>query len=583
MTRGQILPFSEARRRKASNPESRWRAIADEFAGDVFPALHPSFRIKPGDTIFTIGSCFARNIERHLLAAGCTVPMLDFHMPASEWSGGVHGAMNRFHPPAFRQCLEWTAAIHDRDGRVDWADCQRLAFDWGDGRFFDMDMAATEPVSLERLIERRQHIYDIFSQVFSADCLMMTPGLIEAWRDRSTGLYLHEPPIQKAMLADRDRWEFEILSYEQCLADMLAAIDIVRTRNPDIKVMVTTSPVPLSATFSGQDIRVANTYSKSVLRAVCGAVTFQRPVVDYFPSFESATLSFPEHLWERDRIHVTSGFIGKIIRHMLDQYLEGGAEAALDYQAGLSAIMNSDFTASEAAARAVLKAQPGHVEGRALLAEALIRQGRSAEALDDLQALVEAYPERPELRISLARGLSRAGGRARATETISHIEAALQLPSASLASFRAVADVVRKLAPPETAERIMRQAVAFFPLQVEAYTLLSDVLIDQGRADEAIELLRKASTLRRARADLRVRLAGLLADARQTQECRDILAGVLATEPRNAGALALLAKIDAPPPAPEPEPSALDGVKARASWARILRPWATAPGVPPAK
>jgi hypothetical protein len=47
----------------------------------------------------------------------------------------------------------------------------------------------------------------------------------------------------------------------------------------------TVSPVPLYLTFSGEDIIVANTYSKSVLRAACDAVENSREHVDYFPSY----------------------------------------------------------------------------------------------------------------------------------------------------------------------------------------------------------------------------------------------------------------------------------------------------------
>ena len=175
MTRGRVIPYSEARVLKAGNPQARWTAVAHDFAGDVWPVVRPSFKLQAGETIFTIGSCFARNIEHHLAALGCRVPMLKFSLPPEEWNGGANGAMNKFHPPAFRQCLEWTARVYDRDGVVTWDDCRDLTFPWPDGRVFDMDMGITAPVSRERCIERRQHIFDIFSTVFQADCLMMTP------------------------------------------------------------------------------------------------------------------------------------------------------------------------------------------------------------------------------------------------------------------------------------------------------------------------------------------------------------------------------------------------------------------------
>src|SRR5665213_1423923 len=156
-----VIPYRQARKlAKASAAPRGWREIAGSFAGEVWPEFEPSFRILPGQVIFTMGSCFARNIESHLAMFGCRVPMMDFDLPPSEWSGGVHGAMNRFHPPAFRQTLEWTAAIYDRDGIVAWEDCEPLAFPCADGGYFDLDMGATAPVTRERFLERRQHVYE---------------------------------------------------------------------------------------------------------------------------------------------------------------------------------------------------------------------------------------------------------------------------------------------------------------------------------------------------------------------------------------------------------------------------------------
>jgi hypothetical protein len=186
---GWILDWPEARGRKAGNRRARWDSIVDEFGAEVWPELSPSFRIRPGETVFTIGSCFARNIEAHLKALGCEVPMLSLSFPTNEVGGQPHSVMNRFHPPAFRQCLEWTARIFDRDGVVGWDDCAPMAIRCTKApaeTFFDLDMGYALPATRERFIERRQHIYDIFSTVFSAACMMMTPGFVEAFKDRTS-------------------------------------------------------------------------------------------------------------------------------------------------------------------------------------------------------------------------------------------------------------------------------------------------------------------------------------------------------------------------------------------------------------
>ena len=546
MKRGQVFSYEQARKNKRRSAEARWANIAGGFSGDVWPQIQPSFRIGPGETVFTIGSCFARNIEHFLVDAGCRVPMQELCLPSEEWHGGANSAMNKFHPPAFRQCLGWTADIFDRDGRVGWGDCEALAFDAGEGLFFDMDMAATPPVTRERFLERRQHIYEVFSTVFSADCLMITPGLIEAWMDRATGLYIHEAPTLKAMAVLKDRWEFEILSYEQCLADLLAAIDIVRARNPAVKVLITTSPVPLAATFSGKDIRIANTHSKSVLRAVCGAAALQRPMVDYFPSYEAAMLSPPEEVWNPDRLHVAGGFVGKIVAYMLDHYLEGGEEAARGLQRARTFLYDARYPEAEAAARAVLEARPDDVEAGVVLAEALIRLFRLPEAETELRRWIALHPDRADLRIAVARAIFR-GDPGRGPEAVTEIEAAVDLPSMGLSEFRSIGELVRRHATPEAARRLNRMPVDRYPLHVEGYGALVNVLIDQGRSGEAIELLRKASDLRRMPAAMKLQLAELLIGAGETAEAQGVVGQVLKLEPANAEALQLRQRLQGAP------------------------------------
>ena len=543
MNRGLVLTLKEARRRKAGNRHARWRTIADQFAAEVWPDISPTFKVNSGDTVFTIGSCFARNIENHLASLGCRVPMMGFQLPASEWDGPPRSAMNRYHPPAFRQCLEWTATIHDRDGQVTWDDCEPMALEVGDGRLFDLDMAATQPVSRERFLARRTHIYEVFSTVFTAECLMMTPGLTEAWRDRTTGLYLYDAPHLKAMLALPDRWEFEILSYEQCFQDLAASIDLVRARNPQVKILITTSPVPLAVTFSGRDIRTANAYSKSVLRACCDAVAMQRPLVDYFPSYESVTQSFPAGVWKADRQHVSQGFIGKIVTHMLDHYLDGVDAAARSHQRAVTLLWSLGFAEAEAAARDALAVRPDHAEARAVLTEALLQQGRWAEAEAEVGPLSAGDPERADLRVKLARAVGR-NGDGDMVRAVELLDQAALLSSFTLADFRSAEALLRR-APPEAAERLARRAVELFPLHVEAYPALVEALQRQGRKADALVALQRVTALSKPPAEMHAQLARLLADAGRTEEASAAARAALAYEPANRTATRVMAELNA--------------------------------------
>src|SRR5205807_3173514 len=66
------------------NPQARWDAAPGErnwensarkrFADPIFlTGVRPSFTIDPSDSVFCIGSCFARNIEDTLAKAGFKV------------------------------------------------------------------------------------------------------------------------------------------------------------------------------------------------------------------------------------------------------------------------------------------------------------------------------------------------------------------------------------------------------------------------------------------------------------------------------------------------------------------------------
>jgi tetratricopeptide (TPR) repeat protein len=533
------LSCRDAMRRKSLR-RTRWREIAEELESEVFPDVRPSFRLHAGDLVFTIGSCFARNIEKNLEALGCKVPMLDLRLPPEEFDGHPNAAMNKFHPPAFRQAMEWTARIFDRNGVVAWEDCEPLAFELDDGRFLDLDMAvAVTPVPRARFVERRQHIYDIFKQVFTADCLMMTPGVIEAWRDLETGLYLFGAPWGRELMARPERWRFEALSFQKCLEDLLAAIDLVRSRNPAVKVLVTTSPVPLLRTFSGHDIAVANTHSKSVLRAVCGSAPLEREGVDYFPSYEMATLSNPGVVWKGDRLHVSHGFVAKIVGHMLDHYIEGVDEAAACYQRARASLLSRDYARAEAEARQALATLPEHVQARVSLGVALDAQQRWPEAEQELRQALLTDPECSEGHVRLARLLARTG---RVDEGVATLDRALGLEALTSVEFRG-SDPVLEAASPEDAVRLSQHAVDLFPLHVEVHERLTTALLRADRKPEALAALRRATGLGHPTPLLLMQLARLLLKLGERDEALACAERALVEDPRDREAARFLTEL----------------------------------------
>lgn len=306
-------------------PNSSWRSARQRLRRFfVMPESRPKFSIAPGDTVMTLGSCFARNVEQHLAKLGCNIPALKFHVPPEEQRAErATNILNIFTPPIFHQSMEWTEKIFLRDGIVRAEDCEPFTFRVSNDQIIDLGLADTWPVTTKRLVERRQRAYDLYVKAFEADCFVITPGLIETWFDNDTGLYTNATPVRDRKMLDEKRFRFEVLSYEKCFQALMSTIEIIKKHNSRIKTLITVSPVPLNHTFSGKDIMLANSYSKSVLRVSCEAIADSSDSIDYFPSYEAVNFS-RFGVWQRDKRHVRDRFVGKIVKSLSDRYLEYG-------------------------------------------------------------------------------------------------------------------------------------------------------------------------------------------------------------------------------------------------------------------
>src|SRR5438128_10153755 len=83
------------------------------------------------------------------------------------------------------------------------------------------------------------------------------------------------------------RYEFHLTGFAENLANLEAIYELLRRYgHPDFHIVVTVSHVHLMNTFSRMDIVVANTWAKSLLRAVAHEWAAAHPHVDYFPSYD---------------------------------------------------------------------------------------------------------------------------------------------------------------------------------------------------------------------------------------------------------------------------------------------------------
>lgn len=162
-----------------------------------------------------------------------------------------------------------------------------------DGRFYDPFRPAIEPngfASAEEMLKSRQTTLEAIRRAVT-DCrrFVFTLGLTEGWVNKEHGFTYAMCPGTLAGEFNPDLHAFTNFEYREIQTDLAAALRAMREVNPTIRVLLTVSPVPLTATASGEHVLTATTYSKSVLRAVAGEVSNKYSFVDYFPSYEIIT------------------------------------------------------------------------------------------------------------------------------------------------------------------------------------------------------------------------------------------------------------------------------------------------------
>lgn len=279
--------------------------------GLLFPSITPSFKLEPGGRIFTIGSCFARNIEA-VLEKDYTLPTADFSVPKSEWAFRPNGILNEYNPACISQRLKWAAE------KADTSQFEGTMIGTEDS-CIDLYLAGGNPVSRARVKERRREVDKVYAELSSCDLLVITLGLNECWYDSETDNYLNRNPGPQVIRKNPERYWFEKLDVKTSVNMMVNGIEAVIDSGVK-NIVLTVSPVPLHTSFSGDDCVIANSNSKSTLRCVAEELRGHfKGVLDYFPSYEIVT-SGGLAAFHEDHLHVREEVVEKAVDYLLRKY-----------------------------------------------------------------------------------------------------------------------------------------------------------------------------------------------------------------------------------------------------------------------
>lgn len=284
------------------------------------PQVESKFKVRRNDKFYAIGSCFARGLESSLAGHKITVesaaPEFARLQPANKEGSGL-GFTNKYNTYSMLNELRWAL---DPEAEFPQGSIVQLT----DTTWYDPHTTPTlEFVGLEETLERRALMQTVTRRIKDCRAVILTLGLAEVWRDVQANVFVNATPIPSLFRTQPDRYEFHLTDFAENLNNLEAMHALLsRYGHPDFHIVVTVSPVPLMNTFSTMDIVVANTWAKSLLRAVAHEWASAHANVDYFPSYEIVQNSDRAAVWEPDLRHVKGAGAQHIMELFVQNYLE---------------------------------------------------------------------------------------------------------------------------------------------------------------------------------------------------------------------------------------------------------------------
>ena len=301
-----------------------WRSgVSEQHPLTITNLYNKKFVIGEQDKIATAGSCFAQHIARHLTLNGYSV--IDSEPPppglppdrATAYGYSMYSARygNIYTVRQLKQLTQEAFGKFKPKNAI-WKK---------DDAYFDALRPAVEPNGLrspgEVIQHRALHLKRIRQVFCSANIFIFTLGLTEAWIHRSSGTCYPTAPGVIAGEYNEQDYAFVNFTAAEILEDFLQFWRIVRVRNPEIRFILTVSPVPLTATASDEHVLSATVYSKSVLRSVAGELASRFRQIDYFPSYELIASHFSRALFYEPNLRaVSSAGVREVMRLFFSEH-----------------------------------------------------------------------------------------------------------------------------------------------------------------------------------------------------------------------------------------------------------------------
>lgn len=324
-----------------------WRkSVAEIHPSDVSPLVAAPFQILETDKIATAGSCFAQHIANHLSKSGFNYLVTERENPRFEFEsrGYNYGVFTARYGNIYtsRQLVQLFNRVYGnfQPKDISWKNAKN--------QWVDPFRPQIQPNGFESeaeiLADREQHFAKVREAFETLDYFVFTLGLTELWRSKEDGAVYPVCPGVSGGEFSSERYEFYNLSCSEVILDMKCFIEKLRSVNPQAKIILTVSPVPLIASASGEHVLSATVLSKSILRVAAGQLQSELNDVFYFPAYEIITGSFNRgRYFEDDLRSVTS----EGVSHVMSVFMRTCTNAIEECADASSFVAHTDLPTAE--------------------------------------------------------------------------------------------------------------------------------------------------------------------------------------------------------------------------------------------
>lgn len=300
-----------------------WKlAVGDRYPLGITEIYDKKYSIRSEDRIATFGSCFAQHIGYHLKSNGFN--FLDLEPAPSSISPADHkklgyGIYSARYGNVYTS-LQMLQLFQQAFGEISFDEVWER-----EGRYYDPFRPNIFPGGFsspdEMLQERQAHLGKVRSIFETSEIIVLTLGLTECWCNQLTGAVYPTAPGVTVGQFDSSAHVFRNLGYmeiRQHVQELLTRLSVV---NPKVRLVLTVSPVPLTATYEDKHVLVSTMHSKSILRSVAGDISSNYDSVDYFPSYEIIMSSPLRSMFFKSNLrNVHEGGVSFVMSHFFAQH-----------------------------------------------------------------------------------------------------------------------------------------------------------------------------------------------------------------------------------------------------------------------